>query len=559
MSSAQLATAAPDATSTRTGGVGRPLIVDAGPTIAVLVTVFLLRLALADWNSYWLDELLSVEVYGRWHDTALEAIRYLGEHSVHPPLYQWLLFHWMEVFGSTEVATRALSNLHVTLAALLLYLIVRTVAPRAVASTAAIAFALMRTPMHFALETRSYAQTLMLATLSSYLLLVLLLARAPRRPRELLVSPPALGLVAANLALLMTHYYNAFFLAAQAVFVGVFLLVDGRRTGRTAARLGYAALAYVVPLALFAGLWGEVLVHHLDRHGASHQLDGAPRTPWSLLNDSVIAPNLVAAGAVVALAVVGAVLIVARGLRTRRGTDDPPGIEERRAWTVAYCACWLVLPLAIAAVAFAVLGVERYNDRYFVYSVVPIAPLIVITLVDGGRTLLRRAGGARAPSPAVAGSLLALVVFALVVPGTYDAATHRRHDWRGLVAQVTDVIERDVGTSHIVYEASLRAEPLTDHYFARMSDEIRAAGTLRRAEEAAGEYRLLDDDRDEVAAHDRLVVLFPHPRVTHYPVALERLAERYEVVYEQFNDLGHGYIIYEVPAQEQALAAGDAG
>jgi hypothetical protein len=142
--------------------------------VAVLAGSFLGRWVLAGWNSYWLDELYSVAFYGTWNATAVDVVRNLAENSVHPPLYQFILYHWMNVFGDSEVATRSLSNLYVTLATLVLYLLLRDVFSRRVALSSAVAFSLMYLPFYYALEARSYAQTMLLVTLSSYLLLRLM-------------------------------------------------------------------------------------------------------------------------------------------------------------------------------------------------------------------------------------------------------------------------------------------------------------------------------------------------------------------------------------------------
>jgi hypothetical protein len=56
--------------------------------VVFLSAIFIARLFLADWNSYWSDELLSVAVYGVWNDDLVAMVSHLADNSIHPPLYQ---------------------------------------------------------------------------------------------------------------------------------------------------------------------------------------------------------------------------------------------------------------------------------------------------------------------------------------------------------------------------------------------------------------------------------------------------------------------------------------
>ena len=90
-----------------------------------LVAIYLLRTFMASRNSYWLDELYSIFRYGSENPTLADAVSRLAEHSIHPPLYQSILYVWMSIWGDSEFSTRALSNLFVTAASLTLYALLR--------------------------------------------------------------------------------------------------------------------------------------------------------------------------------------------------------------------------------------------------------------------------------------------------------------------------------------------------------------------------------------------------------------------------------------------------
>src|SRR5690349_102389 len=82
-----------------------------GLAIALILAVaFLARWSIADMHSYWLDELLSVDTYGIGNESLGAAIKRLATSSIHPPLYQAILYGWMTLFGDLERTTRTLSN-----------------------------------------------------------------------------------------------------------------------------------------------------------------------------------------------------------------------------------------------------------------------------------------------------------------------------------------------------------------------------------------------------------------------------------------------------------------
>jgi uncharacterized membrane protein len=182
----------------------------------ILFFAFVVRLFLAGWKSYWYDEILSVVIYGSNHASLASALKSLATHSAHPPLYHAILYYWMQLFGTEEVATRTLSNLYITGATLCLYLLALRLFGRRVAIASALLFAFSYTATYFGLEDRSYAQSLFLVTLSS-LLLWRWLDRAEDPPawRDWFAGP-AVALILCNIALLLTHYSNALFVIVQA-------------------------------------------------------------------------------------------------------------------------------------------------------------------------------------------------------------------------------------------------------------------------------------------------------------------------------------------------------
>jgi uncharacterized membrane protein len=513
--------------------------------VALLAGSFLARWLLADRSSYWFDELLSVSVYGQWHDNVFEALRDLASNSIHPPLYQFILYYWMEIFGDSERATRSLSNLYITLGTLFIYLLLRNIFSQRVALASALVFALMYTPMYYALETRSYAQTLFLVTVSSYLLVRMMRTGAQHGWRSVVVSPTSVTFVGINAALLLTHYYNAFFWVAQGLIVGAFMLRELRLRQWPTGLAAVFAL-YGLQGAIFAVAWGRVLLGDVRRRGGAFPVEDAVRSPVELLQSvlamNIDAPRLVrlAGLAVVGALVIGAVLALSKG--------EPLTLDRQQAWLFLYLVGWLLVPLLVIYVAFEITGVARYSPRYWLFIVPAVAPLLVLIVREVVRVASRvlRHGQGIGTSPLWPAAAMLTAITTMILPGTLNAATAEKYNWRGIVQQVVDVVEADSESSYIIYEAGWRSRPLTTYYFERFSSNIEPYGTLQGSEERVGEFRILTLDEPVITRHDYLVVVFPHMRVGQFPRAVAELSERYEVRHWQISRSRHGYIIFDV-------------
>ena len=200
----------------------------------------------------------------------------LANTSVHPPLYQAILYAWMNLFGDSERSSSSLSNLAITLATLFLYLLVRDTLSRRVALWSAVTFALMYSPIPLA--TRSYAQSIFLATLSSYALVRLMRVGADRGWRRAGLPHRYSCCMGANVALLLTHYFNAFFYVAQGVIAGIFVLCAPRR--RWLAGQGAVAVMYAGrgPHSRWPG---ETLLGTYRRRAGSYSVEEEGlQTPW---------------------------------------------------------------------------------------------------------------------------------------------------------------------------------------------------------------------------------------------------------------------------------------
>lgn len=509
-----------------------------------LAIIFLLRLPLGAANSYWADELLSVFVYGSAHDSLAAMTSHLAENSIHPPLYQIVLFIWMGAFGDTEFATRALSNLLVTAAGLFLYATVMPAFGRLVGVLGAVGFSLLAWPMYYALEARSYALTLLLVTISSWALLRFLARHRAGRPWR---SRDQLGLTAgvvlANIGLMLTHYYNGFWIVAQGIFV-VIVAIAERRRFHLARTLLLLVLMGLVPVAVFFAVWGGVFLEQYGDRAESFAADGqVSLNPIQLVIGTVVRSNI--ALPTVGIAIVGLIMAVAT-LRSVARIARPRALSGDGDWVILYLAMWLAIPQVVAWVSFIVMDVERYQARYFIYSAPPIAPLLVVAIAVIVRLLLPRRA-LRPQLTAVAGAV-ALVV--AIIPGGLASAMTAKDPWREIQRGVVSVVENDPDREYFILDTGFVDTPRSEYYFARFSATVRADMIVGRSEE---ERKNFDEvfDRIEASDVDRVIVMFLHLRSSELRELTTQFDDRFERVLTDLVDQ-RGFVVYTVGNLQEA-------
>lgn len=530
--------------------------------LVVLLFSFLIRLFLASSDSYWLDELYSVVLYGISHDSAADAVRALAETSVHPPLYQWILFHWMEFFGHSELATRMLSTLYVVLAIFILYWFANDAFGKRVAVAAALVFSLADAALFYSLETRSYAQTTFLAMLSMYALRGYL--------DQLTLRPGWHGVIgnrwfllfcASNVLLLFTHYYNVFFIFAQVPFVYFFLLLRSSDGPKPVRDLGRAAAPFVIQAVFFLLAWGRPLKATLERYlgqrsGAGNtSWDGPTQGPLATFTETILSANFLTSR--LSVWILAALLLLAFILYGVRIWRRPRASGSDRAWWWVLVLTCALLPFFFYYAVTTVVGAERIAARYFLFSLAPTALLLVLgfeQLVRLGAHATRVAKGVLPQGVAGSGlgrvylrhSTLAAVLLALLVsaPGAYRAASHEKQDWRGIGKQVVQLVEGDPGNSYLIYETSFRNVPTLDYYLERFSGgEVRVHANFLRGHDRSEKFRFRKE-LDTMKENDYLVVVFTHHRERQFRNTLRALSKDFRLVRRNLDETGRGYIVY---------------
>jgi len=538
----------------------------------ILFLSFTMKLFLAPWNSYWFDELLSIYAYGIVHDNVFDALRELAETSIHPPLYQFVLYLWIEIFGHTEGMTRTLSTLYVTLATLFLYLFALRLFGRRTAVAASLFFAFSSSAIQFSLETRSYGQSLFLVTLSSYCLLRYIEHLQARDIgwRNILMSRAFLWLVLSNVGLLFTHYFNIFFLAAQGFFLLLWLFWKAPKSNALAGLLK-AVSGYAVVLLVFLLVWGQ---HFFSRSNATRdrfESDVPAYIPTEMLsiflwqNLNVFLPRVV-------FTLIGLLFVVtlwrslfASGAIVWRGRKlriQPAEQHHIQSLLQVYILFWLILPFVFAYLGFLVISFDRYLTRYFVFVAPALMMALVLAFEEGIRLtdiLVRRLTRSSIwPYYRANATLFAFAAaIVLVAPMGCAAANYQKHDWRGIARHVVDTVNYDHDHRYIVYDTGPRSQSSFDYYLERYHESLRVYDVVSRAEEqalAAGENitpQILGQEA-VIAAYDYLILIFTHELAINYPNIRRLLEDRYPVHYAQLSQEGRGFIVYRVKGAESS-------
>lgn len=220
-----------------------------GLIVLVLLLAYALRLfALAD-KAVWWDEAWSAWVAQQDFARTTE----LTARDVHPPLYQWVLHMWVRLAGISEFSIRYLSLLWSVLTVALIGALAQRIAGKRAALWALVFAASAAFLIHWAQETRMYAQASFFCALAAYALIRLLNGGG----RGWWIT-----LALAGAALSLTHYLGVF----GAAILGLYALLNTRT--RPQALRWFSALAvsgiifgawviYALPLTRSGSAGGE--------------------------------------------------------------------------------------------------------------------------------------------------------------------------------------------------------------------------------------------------------------------------------------------------------------
>ena len=495
------------------------------------------RIVSANRHSYWMDELISVYMTGTYTDSFRASMAAVFRELVHPPLYEAILFFWMEAFGSSEVATRSLSAIFMAGAAVALYHVIRLGFEQAPAFFSASGFLLTAGATEYSLEARNYAQFVFLVTVSAFVGLLWLRNVSGRLGPSTRVRSSLLFLLGfINLSLLFTHYYSIYWLSTQATLLVAFLLI--KKNPRWKETLKLLLLAYAIPFALFWVTWGWVVQLAISRWSGRFSTEESPtQTPWTILVRGVINPNLPEGFFPPLLVITGLIVLVVGALLwfLTHAQSRP-----EKAEISLFIAGWFVLPGVFVWAGYLILGSEIYHPRYFLYVLPALIPVLVLPVwIVIEKTRLQptlRAGVATA---------LSISLVAIVFPQSISAADRNPGSYREVAKGVVEMVNRDPEKSYVVLDTNRGTFSLVNFYFERYDATIRSEGSLPLYEDLANDFDIIRKELDWLLEHDYVVVAFASDPSTSYI----NLVGQLDSIFSQHRNVrdpdGRGYIVWQ--------------
>jgi predicted membrane-bound mannosyltransferase len=340
----------------------------------------LLRFLTLDVQSYWLDEVATVNILHHGIGDMLSAVN-SGEST--PPLYYIVAWVWSKLFGTGEVGLRSLSALLGTATIPLAFALGREVAGRTTGLVAAALCAFNPLLVWYSQEARSYA---LLVLLTGLTLLLLLRALDEPSPRRLAVW------AGVSVAAIGTHYFAGFLVGAEALWL---VYRSPQRRPAFAAVAAVAAFsAALLPMAL-----------HQRSTGAARFISES-----SIARRLAQVPKQFAAGyqgPIETIVTVLALVLIAYGLFELARSRSPRGFVLAALGAAA----------VLAPFVLALIGPDYLISRNVIPALLPFAVAVAAGFATG------RAGIAAA---------VALCALGLVqVIGVDFNERYQRDDWRG--------------------------------------------------------------------------------------------------------------------------------
>lgn len=349
------------------------------PLVLVTLLGAALRLPTLDRQSFWLDELVTVDLL---HHGFANVLRQVPATEATPYVYYVAAWLWSSVFGLGEVGLRSLSAVAGTAMVPVTYLAGAVLVSRRAGLVAAALVATNPFLVWYAQEARSYALLALLGAGS-----VLAFGHALRGGHGALAGWAAVSALA-----IATHYFAVFLVVPEAAWL--LLRLRGSRPAVLAALVPAATLLAHVPLVLAQRGNGEVV-------SGSPLLSRIAGIPKNLVVGYSF-PAELPGSVLAALLVVAGIALVAR-----------LAPDERRGALVAGS---LALASILVPVALALVGIDFLVARNTIAAVVPAAVCVGAGYAAGRLGL------------AAAGVLCVLSAAVALVPAL--DTTYGRTDWR---------------------------------------------------------------------------------------------------------------------------------
>lgn len=180
--------------------------------IFILFIATYLRFRNLTFDSFWLDELFSMD-FSNPNKSFSEMIKLTLE-DVHPPLYQFLLWLWLKLFGFTEYSARSFSAILGVCTTLVAYYFTKEFYKEKIALSISFIFATNIFLIFFSHEVRSYQLTVLLCMLSYMFLYKTVITKKNKNLYIYWII---------TIVWIYTHYYSLFIITSQLFFILIYM------------------------------------------------------------------------------------------------------------------------------------------------------------------------------------------------------------------------------------------------------------------------------------------------------------------------------------------------
>ena len=179
-------------------------------TILLFITIclcLLFRVVNITDQSIWLDEAYSIHTAKAGFVGILEKTT---SEDFHPPLYYFILYIWINVFGDSEFSCRFLSLIFSVAAVPAMYLIASRLFSKQAGLLSALLLSISVFHIEYAQEVRGYSMLVFFSLLSMYYFIGMIRKK---------IFPEILAYVVLTLLLLYTHYFGFLVVLCQNIYI----------------------------------------------------------------------------------------------------------------------------------------------------------------------------------------------------------------------------------------------------------------------------------------------------------------------------------------------------
>ncbi|HEY3343261.1 MAG TPA: glycosyltransferase family 39 protein, partial [Anaerolineae bacterium] len=382
----------------------RLLAIWLAPAIILLGTI--LRFLTIGVKSYWLDEVMMLKAAGGSLGTLFSQIG-----NGRPPVFVVLAYFWMQLFGTSEAATRSLSAIFGSLALIFMYLVGKELLGRRVGLIATFIMAISEFQIDQSQNFRYYAAFIFFALIS-----FLAFWRALHTGK--LSYWVVYGI--STIATFYSHTHGVFLIAAQGLF---FVLMYRRYRPVWLVWLVSQVLIFlgILPGLLLAFTGASNGTSNVFQWIRDPQLYAPLLTLVKFVLPGRHAPALITIAGALAFGLIGALLYIlyrSKDVWAQSVRELPAALRNlnSKSSELVLLACWLVLPLALPLALSKVFG-PMYLDRYVIGAAPALYLLIALAVVT-----LRRVAPVVVP--------LGMLVI-LITPGLVEYyTTPTNEQWR---------------------------------------------------------------------------------------------------------------------------------